>query len=153
MLWLLSLPNCKKEPYAAAAGVGCANTSLASFSPGFFFFPKRQEIRKPLPSQLHDRYTVIDKAVFSSNHKLVWLAVFCGRQMDATCTDSCEPICHITLSLERRFATTEIPSSNSDHSVQTKWTLLVFIYPHRPIDRRFCSILGVRSVFKVAINL
>lgn len=38
----LKLHGCcrvQKEPYAAAAGVGCVKTSLASFSPGFFFFP------------------------------------------------------------------------------------------------------------------
>lgn len=33
----------EKEPYAAAAaGGGCANTSLGIFSPGFFFLPERQ---------------------------------------------------------------------------------------------------------------
>lgn len=37
--------------------------------------------------------------------------------------------------------------------MQTKWTLLVFIYPHQSIDREFYSILVVRSFYKVANNL
>lgn len=64
--------------------------------------------------------------------------------MDFTSTDSAEPICHITPSLEQRFATTEFPSSKSE---QCKLNgLCLFSYPHRPIDRGCCSILVVRSV-------
>lgn len=37
--------------------------------------------------------------------------------------------------------------------MQTKWTLLVFTCPHWPVDGGFYSILVVRSVFKVTINL
>lgn len=32
-----------QKPYAVAAGGGVAKTSLDSFSPGFFFFPKSKK--------------------------------------------------------------------------------------------------------------